>query len=314
MREAYAAAQLTHHNVVQIYDLSSSGQTNFFSMEFVEGRSLAEVVDKQGRLPPAEAIGYTIQAARGLEFAHRHGMIHRNVKPANLLLNDQGIVKVADLGLVKTPQLLESEGDQPPAGDRAGVSLADARANVTIANVAMGTPAYMSPEQAENAAGVDHRADIYSLGCTLYALLTGQPPFQGATVLEVITRHKTAPVVRPDALVKGLPPGLSEIVLKMVAKNPGQRYQTLGEAIGDLEDFLAKSHSGRRPWVTNTCSCCGNRWTSFKDRPRPASRSRPAGLLWALPGGCRTAGAIRLAVGHRCGRLGGDDRSRLLCD
>ncbi len=120
MREAYAAAQLTHHNVVQIYDLSSSGQTNFFSMEFVEGRSLAEVVDKQGRLPPAEAIGYVIQAARGLEFAHRHGMIHRDVKPANLLLNDQGIVKVADLGLVKTPQLLESEEDQPPAQIRQG--------------------------------------------------------------------------------------------------------------------------------------------------------------------------------------------------
>ncbi len=244
MREAYAAAQLTHHNVVQIYDLASSGPTNFFSMEFVEGRSLAEVVAQRGRLPAEEAIGYVIQAARGLEFAHRHGMIHRDVKPANLLLNEQGIVKVADLGLVKTPQLLESETEQPPAQNQAGVSLADARGEVTMANVAMGTPAYMSPEQADNAAGVDHRADIYSLGCTLYALLTGQPPFQGTTLLEIITKHKTEPVVRPDALVKDLPPGLSEIVLKMVAKQPGERYQTLGEVIGDLEDFLAKSRSG----------------------------------------------------------------------
>lgn len=244
MREAYAAAQLTHHNVVQIYDLGSSGQTNFFSMEFVEGRSLADVVDQRGRLPAEEAIGYVIQAARGLEFAHRHGMIHRDVKPANLLLNDQGIVKVADLGLVKTPQLLESEEDQPPAQNQAGVSLADARADVTVVNMAMGTPAYMSPEQAENAAGVDHRADIYSLGCTLYALLTGQPPFQGTTVMEIITKHKSEPVVRPDALVKNLPPGLSEIVLKMVAKDRGQRYQTLGEVVGDLEAFLAKSRSG----------------------------------------------------------------------
>jgi serine/threonine protein kinase len=244
MREAYAAAQLTHHNVVQIYDLGSSGPTNFFSMEFVEGRSLAEVVDQQGQLPPAEAIGYIIQAARGLDFAHRHGMIHRDVKPGNLLLNDQGIVKVADLGLVKTPQVLESEGNGQSAQGPPGSSLAEARADVTVVNVAMGTPAYMSPEQAENAAGVDHRADIYSLGCTLYALLTGHPPFRGTTALDVITKHKTAPVVRPDALVKGLPEGLSEIVLKMVEKNPGQRYQTLSEVTGDLESFLAKSRSG----------------------------------------------------------------------
>lgn len=244
MREAYAAAQLTHHNVVQIYDLGSSGPTNFFSMEFVEGRSLAEVVEQRGPLPAEEAIGYVIQAARGLEFAHRHGMIHRDVKPANLLLNDQGIVKVADLGLVKTPQLLDSEGEQALAETAAGVSLANARADVTLANVAMGTPAYMSPEQAENAAGVDHRADIYSLGCTLYALLTGQPPFQGTTVPEIISKHKTEPVVRPDARVKGLPAGLSEIVLRMVAKQAGDRYQTVGEVIGDLESFLAKGRSG----------------------------------------------------------------------
>ena len=236
-------------------------------MEFVEGRSLADLVDQHGQLPPAEAIGYTIQAARGLEFAHQHGMIHRDVKPANLLLNDQGIVKVADLGLVKTPQLLDSDADQPSAQNSAGVSLADARADVTVVNVAMGTPAYMSPEQAENAAGVDHRADIYSLGCTLYALLTGQPPFHGTTVMEVITKHKSEPVVRPDALVKGLPPGLSEIVLKMVAKSPGQRYQTLGEVIGDLEGFLAKGRAGPPAWVTNSCSCYGSRWTSFRDRP-----------------------------------------------
>jgi len=244
VREAYAAAQLTHHNVVQIYDLSSSGDTNFFSMEFVEGRSLADILEQHGKLPPAEAIGYIIQAARGLEFAHRHGMIHRDVKPANLLLSEQGIVKVADLGLVKTPQTLESEADPHSAANVAGLSLAEARADVTLMNVAMGTPAYMSPEQAENAAGVDHRADIYSLGCTLYALLTGQPPFHGTTAWEVITKHKTEPVVRPDAIVKGLSPGLSEIVLKMVAKAPGDRYQTLGEAIADLEGFLALGRSG----------------------------------------------------------------------
>jgi eukaryotic-like serine/threonine-protein kinase len=109
---------------------------------------------------------------------------------------------------------------------------------VTHANVAMGTPAYMAPEQAENAAGVDHRADIYSLGCTLYVLLTGRPPFEGSSALEVITKHKTEPVVRPDTIVKRLPPALSDITLKMVAKKPEERYQHLGEAIQAMEDAL----------------------------------------------------------------------------
>ena len=247
-REAYAAAQLTHHNVVQIYDLGVAEGTHYFSMELVRGQSLDRVVKREQKLDAELAVGYVLQAARGLEFAHNHGMVHRDVKPANLMLNEHGVVKVADLGLVKTPQAAAAEeaAEQAAAGKPAGAGSSPAAetAEMTHANMAMGTPAYMAPEQAENAAGVDHRADIYSLGCTLYVLLTGRPPFEGATALEVITKHKTEPVVRPEAIVKRMPKGLSDITLKMVAKRPEDRYANLGEVIQALEGFLGIQSSG----------------------------------------------------------------------
>lgn len=253
VREAYAAAQLTHHNVIQIYDLGTEGDTNYFSMEFVNGQSLSDLIDKTGKLDPEQAVGYVLQAARGLSFAHNHGMVHRDVKPANMMLNDHGVVKVADLGLVKTPQVAdETPANSPtsaspaatPEKPRGGTSISAATANVTQLDIAMGTPAYMAPEQAENAAGVDHRADIYSLGCTLYVLLTGKPPFEGATAMEVITKHRTEPVVRPDVVVKRIPPALSEIVLKMIAKRPEDRYQNLDQLIRDCEGFLGIQSTG----------------------------------------------------------------------
>lgn len=246
-REAYAAAQLTHHNVVQIYDMGAEGEVNYFSMEYVNGQSLADRTQDHGKLDVEEAVGYILQAARGLNFAHSHGMVHRDVKPANLLLNEHGIVKVADLGLVKTPQVLDESalaGEEKPAPAGPKSSLATATAEVTQANVAMGTPAYMAPEQAENAAAVDHRADIYSLGCTLYVLLTGRPPFEGASALEVITKHRTEPIVRPEAIVRRISPELSEIVLKMVAKRPEDRYQNVPALIRALEDFMGIKGGG----------------------------------------------------------------------
>ena len=253
-REAYAAAQLTHHNVVQIYDIGEERQTHYFSMEFVNGRSLSQVVAAEGKLDPELAAGYVLQAARGLKFAHDNGMIHRDIKPEHLILNDQGIVKVADLGLVKTPgsdaqETLPREpleGGSRGAGGRGtvgGTRLARS-ASVTRADVAMGTPAYMAPEQARDAAHVDARADIYSLGCTLYVLVTGRPPFEGRTVMEVMTKHATEPVKPPDLVVNRVPKNLSAIVLKMVAKDPAERYQTMDEVIAVLEEFLGVSSAG----------------------------------------------------------------------
>jgi serine/threonine protein kinase len=236
-REAYAAAQLTHHNVIQIYDIGEEKGTHFFSMEFVAGQSLMEVVKEKGKLDPEVAVGYVLQAARGLRFGHAQGMVHRDIKPDNLMLNTEGVVKVADLGLVKLPT---ADVPQPTTATEEE----DDDGRLTRAGMVMGTPTYMPPEQAMDSAAVDHRADIYSLGCSLYVMVTGQPPFQGKTALEVMTKHKTAPVVPPDVIVKRVPKALSGILVKMLAKKPEDRYQTMDEVIAALEGYLGILQAG----------------------------------------------------------------------
>jgi serine/threonine protein kinase len=236
IREAYAAAQLTHHNVVQIYDLGVDGNTNFFSMELVSGGSLDDHLKTKGKLQPKLAAMLILQASRGLKFAHDHGMVHRDIKPANLMLTSDGMVKVADMGLVKT-----TSADELPEADDTDVQsmvLASARSQVTAIGSSMGTPAYMSPEQSLDATNVDKRADIYSLGCTFYALLTGKPPFDGNTMMEVITKHRVETIVRPERIISGLPIILGDIIEKMTAKSPDDRYQDLEELIHDLEIYL----------------------------------------------------------------------------
>jgi hypothetical protein len=236
-REAYAAAQLVHHHVVQIYDIGVEKQQNYFSMELVDGKSLGDVLQQQGKIDVEVAVGYILQAARGLAFAHQQGMVHRDIKPDNLLINSHGMVKVADLGIVKVPGGGGTAEESRPAGSTSSIAASASNA-VTMAGVAMGTPHFMAPEQARDSASVDARADIYSLGCTLYMLVTGQPPFAGKTAMEVITKHASEPVVPPDAVVKRVPKELSDIILRMVAKQPADRYANMGEVTKALEGFL----------------------------------------------------------------------------
>lgn len=237
-REAYAAAQLVHHNVVQIYDLGREGDVNFFSMEYVQGQALDKLLREHGPVEAKIAAGYILQAARGLAFAHNQGMVHRDVKPANLMLNDQGVVKVADLGLVKTPEPDLADLDFATLQEPETSSLTSARATVTALNSIIGTPAYMAPEQARNASKVDHRADIYSLGCTLYALLTGCAPFDGS-IAQVIKRHQTEAFSWPAERSNAVPRPLLEIVQKMTAKSPEERFSTAQEVAAALEHFLS---------------------------------------------------------------------------
>lgn len=251
-REAYAAAQLVHHNVVQVYDIGEDRGISYFSMEYVEGQSLQDLLKKEGKLDPEMAAGYVLQAARGLKFAHDRGMIHRDIKPDNLMLNTEGIVKVADLGLVRTPGAVETPPDPnaeeppPPPPVKGGTrpSLASL-SNITMAHQAMGTPAYMPPEQARDATKVDHRADIYSLGCTLYVLVSGRAPFSGRTALEIMSKHAKEPLVPPEVIVQRIPKQLSAIVVKMMAKKPDDRYADMGEVVKALEDFLGVQAAGK---------------------------------------------------------------------
>ncbi|MGL4424390.1 MAG: serine/threonine-protein kinase, partial [Gemmataceae bacterium] len=239
-REAYAAAQLNHTNIVQIYDIGVVDETRFFSMEYVPGESLADVISKRGKLDAETAVSYILQAARGLKHAHDRGMIHRDIKPDNLLLSDQGIVKVADLGLVKTPDL-------SPQADRligSSAGMPHQPKEMTGVRMALGTPAYMSPEQCRDAAMVDHRADIYSLGCTLYVLVTGKPPFDAETAVELMTKQAYQPLVPPEQIAERVPKELSAVIQKMMAKEPTERFATMGDVVRTLEQWLGVHHTG----------------------------------------------------------------------
>ncbi len=241
-REAYAAAQLSHPNIVQIYDIGQEAGVHFFSMEYVRGSTLAEIMRARGRLDPETAVGYVLQAARGLKHAHARGMIHRDVKPENLLVDEEGLLKVADLGLVKTPDpgptdSLKTSELVPAVGDPALDGLTGVR-------IAVGTPAYMSPEQCRDARTVDHRSDIYSLGCTLYALVTGRPPFDGTSAVDVMSKQAYDPLVPPEQISDRVPKELSAVIQRMMAKDPADRFPSMGEVIRTLEGWLGVRRSG----------------------------------------------------------------------
>ncbi len=217
LREMQATAQLGHPNIVAAYDAVRVEGTYVFAIEYVEGTDLGRWLKVQGTLPVGLACEYVRQAAVGLQHAHEHGLIHRDVKPSNLLLTADGTrVKVSDLGLVRR-------------GDDEG--------QLTTTGLVIGTPDYLAPEQATDARNVDARSDLYSLGCTLYHLLAGRPPFVGCQPLEKVFKHveeEPSPVEmwRPDT-----PPELAAVVRRLMAKKPAERYQTPAEAAAALEPF-----------------------------------------------------------------------------
>jgi serine/threonine protein kinase len=303
-REAFAAAQLVHHNIVQVYDIGHDHGVHYFSMEYVQGQSLGELLRARGPMVSEEAAGYILQAARGLAFAHERGMVHRDIKPDNLLLNEQGVVKVADLGLVRTPGLEEapaapaqaSGGVDPrrgapegsPGGSLAGLS------NVTLAGQAMGTPSFMAPEQGRDATRIDHRADIYSLGCTLYALVTGRPVFQGNNALEILTQHACEPIVRPEAVVKGVPRALSDIIVKMLAKKPEDRYASMADVARALEEFLGLTDAVRQARAEQHLRTLEQAVKSFNNAGLSHLR---APILLAFFGGCALLAVLLMLLG-----------------
>lgn len=214
-KEGRAAAKLSHSNIVQAIDVGEHHGYHYFVMEFVDGKTVYDELAKKGRYSEPEALDIIIQMARALEHAHARGFIHRDVKPKNIMLTKEGTAKLADMGLAR--------------------EASDAVAAEAEKGRAYGTPYYISPEQIRGVQDVDFRADIYSLGATLYHMVTGKVPFEGHTPAEIMHKHLREPLIPPDHLNPALSAGLGEVVERAMAKDRHRRYQSTKDLLLDLE-------------------------------------------------------------------------------
>ena len=212
-REAQAAAGLAHPNVVNVFDVGEDHGVNYIVMELVEGITLKEYISKKGRLTVKEATSIAIQVSMGLEAAHNRNIVHRDIKPQNIIISTDGKVKVTDFGIARV-----------------------ATSN-TISTNAMGSVHYSSPEQVRGGYS-DFKSDIYSLGITMYEMVTGRVPFDGDTTVAIAIKHLQDEMVPPSKYVPDLPRSLEEIILKCTQKSPDRRYSTLAELINDLKHSL----------------------------------------------------------------------------
>ena len=211
--EAQSVAGLSHPNIVSVYDVGDDDGLHYIVMELVEGITLKRFIERRGKLDIKEAVGIAIQIAQGMEAAHSHHIIHRDIKPQNIIISREGKVKVADFGIAK------------------------AATSNTISQNAIGSVHYLSPEQARGGYS-DERSDIYSLGVTLYEMLTGQVPFAGDNSVSVALLHIQSEATPVQVLNPGVPTSVDRIVLKCMQKKPERRYQSAAELIRDLKKSL----------------------------------------------------------------------------
>jgi formylglycine-generating enzyme required for sulfatase activity/tRNA A-37 threonylcarbamoyl transferase component Bud32 len=272
-REIRAAAQLAHPNIVAALDAGQAGDTHYYAMEYVEGSDLRRHVKESGPLPAAVACDYVRQAALGVQHAHERGLVHRDIKPSNLMLAAGGLVKVLDLGLAR----LRPTGE----GDLAGT--------LTEEGAVIGTPYYLAPEQAVNPRGADIRADLYSLGCTFYFLLTGQAPFEGSALTEILIKHQLEEPKPLEALRPDVPAAVAAVVRKLMAKRPEDRYQTPAELVRALtgrSEVPAPAHAA--PVAPRAAQVdTGPDWAAMTaeaapEPDTPPVRGRAPGRRWLL--------------------------------
>ncbi|MBL4849861.1 MAG: serine/threonine protein kinase [Planctomycetes bacterium] len=260
--EARTVAKLNHENIIAGIDVGESpGGTYYFVMEYVEGDSVAQLIEKSGPLEERFALQVTLQIARALEHAHKHGLVHRDVKPQNILVTPNKMAKLCDLGLAK----LQNENVGDPTG------------------VPVGTPHYLSPEQARGEADVDIRSDIYSLGASLFHMLTGETPFEGQSPMVLMTKHLTEVPEPPRRMNPDVSRGASELTLQMLEKDKEDRPQTPTELIEDVQQVL----SGKSPGGPRSRSSRRKRKTGRS--PRMGDSQRREGPSRARSGGARPA-------------------------
>ncbi|MEO1535969.1 MAG: serine/threonine-protein kinase [Planctomycetota bacterium] len=216
--EGRSAAALNHPNIVQAFDVGKAGEFHYFVMEFVDGRTVYDDIVKQKRYPEKDAVEVMIQVAEALLHAHEKGLIHRDVKPKNVMITKEGVVKLADMGLAR--------------------AVSDKEAAEAEAGKAFGTPYYISPEQIRGEREIGPPADIYSLGATFYHMVTGSVPFEGKNPSAVMHKHLKTDLVPPDHVNPKLSAGVSEVIEMMMAKSPSSRYKTCKDLLVDLRAVL----------------------------------------------------------------------------
>ena len=235
-REVQSAAQLAHPNIVTAHDAEQAGDMHFLVMEYVPGDTLSDVVKRDAPLDISLACDYIQQAAQGLQHAHEKGMVHRDIKPHNLMVTSDGQIKILDFGLATlTVETTSSEDNSQTSHASTDHRIPS---NLTSAGSMMGTPDFVSPEQSRDARAADIRSDIYSLGCTFYYLLTGRPPFSEGSALERIKAHSEQEAESIENVRDDVPPELAEILRRMMTKAPAQRFQTPAEIADALAPFV----------------------------------------------------------------------------
>src|SRR5262245_24424453 len=253
-QEARSAAKLDHENIARVFYCGEDQGLLFIAFEFVEGQNLRALLERRGHLPVTESIHYILQIATGLAHAAQRGVVHRDIKPSNIIVSPSGRAKLVDMGLAR------SLGPQ-------------ADGHLTQSGVTLGTFDYISPEQALEPRDADVRSDIYSLGCTLYHILTGQPPVPEGTAAKKLHHHQHVPPVDPRQLNPAVPDDVAMVLGRMMAKDPGQRYQRPEELVHDLLGLARRlslpadapgAAEGGGPWV---------------DTPLPAPAPRRPALL-----------------------------------
>lgn len=263
--EAQAAAQLDHENIARVFYIGEDQGLHFIAFEFVSGTNLRDLIQQHGRLPVGDAVNYTLQIASALLHTSQQGVVHRDIKPSNIIITPSGRAKLVDLGLARKE------------------NKADAEADLTLAGTTLGTFDYISPEQARDPRTADVRSDIYSLGCTLYHMLTGAPPFPEGTVLQKLLQHQGDDAPDPSLTNRKVPDNLSAIVRKMMAKDPRRRYQSAEQLVRDL--MLVAGSMGLR-----SISSEGLIWMSSQP---PSAGFLERHLAWMA-----TVAALLLIVGY----------------
>jgi beta-lactam-binding protein with PASTA domain/tRNA A-37 threonylcarbamoyl transferase component Bud32 len=289
-REAQAAASLNHPAIVAVYDTGEdrtpNGATPYIVMEYVEGETLRDVLRREGRLSPERAMSLTADICAALDFSHRNGIVHRDVKPGNVMITPQGTVKVMDFGIAR--------------------AVSDSAATMTSTAAVIGTAQYLSPEQARGE-GVDARSDVYSAGCLLYELVTGTPPFTGDSPVAVAYQHVREDPRTPSSINPEIPPELDAILLKAMSKNPANRYQSAADMRADLLRAVAGQRVEATPVMSDAekttiigASPAGNGYADpWKDDEQAAQRRKRNRVIALVIGALVLIGgavAIALAV------------------